>query len=149
MNEFKVGDKVEVLELSVFYHGKIEVGDVATIVGFSSVRGFGVKCNNKGESCWISKSNIRLVTTKYPNSRPKHADVIIEWAKGANIELLDCLGYWLVIENPSFSPDGEYRVALTKKELVVIKAQAKIDKCLAKIEKLQVKIDALKTGGSE
>ena len=40
----------------------------------------------------------------------KHAEVIIAWAKGAEIEFCDAFSGWLMIETPIFSNDYDYRV---------------------------------------
>ena len=43
--------------------------------------------------------------------RHKHADVIIAWANGAEIEALSSADRgWLVTRNPTWSEDVEYRV---------------------------------------
>jgi hypothetical protein len=53
-----------------------------------------------------------------PNPPHKHADAIIEWAKGADIERLEASGVWIVC-TPHWYLHTEYRVkpAKTKKQL--------------------------------
>ena len=118
MNEFKVGDEVEVLGISVFYKGNIEVGDVATIVRVDGSAGLFVKCNNKVMHYWVLKSDVKLVTTKYPNSPHKHCDLQIEKARGA----------------------------MSEKELEIEVLSDSIKRLIVKIENLELKLCDLRRG---
>lgn len=43
--------------------------------------------------------------------RHKHADVIIEWAEGKDVQIWDDVAKrWWVVMNPSFYEDREYRI---------------------------------------
>ena len=53
-------------------------------------------------------------------ARHKHADLIIAWANGAEIELLREDGTWLYAKYPSWIPEREYRIKPEPKPDIVL-----------------------------
>jgi len=51
--------------------------------------------------------------------RHEHADLIIAWANGAEIELQNTAGNWVFVKNPCFSNRIKYRVKPENKPDVV------------------------------
>ena len=137
MSKFKAGDEVVVLELSCGYEGCYKKGDVGVIM---VTDGFMYKLNgDEGNgSGWLSQ--VELVQSRYPNPPHKHVDMIIEGAKGANIEFWSG-GKWRYIEDPAWSAFIDYRVAPTQAELEDIKTKTKIDKLQSKIDKLKLTLE--------
>lgn len=75
-----------------------------------------------------------LVRAKYPNPKHKHHDLIIEWAKGAEIEFLNTNQDWMATsESPTWYSESEYRIKPEKTERDI------------QMEKIQEKIKELKT----
>ena len=76
-------------------------------------------------------SNFELESPKYPNPPHKHADVIIEWAKGADVEKWGELSMkWLRSSSPIWNTCVDYRVKPTQsqKEIKIAKLEAKLVK---------------------
>ena len=131
MNEFKVGDTVKRIS------GPEQVMSVGALHKVQSIGKHNIYL--EGHQGPVMTFNFELVQSKYPNPPHKHADVIIEWAKGANIQHEDVTGRWFdCIGTPKFYAANNYRVALTPSELADIKTRAKIDKLKAKIDKLEL-----------
>lgn len=133
MSKFKIGDDVAKTDGKPFVNG----ATFDTIRKVDSDGNITLYCQHGAFTCDFL--NHYKAQSKYPNPPHVHADVIIEWAKGADIEYLD--GFeekWDSCDRPRFYSDDSFRVALTPSELADIKTRAKIDKYLAKIEKLKL-----------
>ena len=142
MSDFKCGDMVVRVKDR---NGIMEIGTLCKVI--SCDLGCVVV---KGRVGSFEASYFKLATFEYPNPQHKHADVIIEWAKGANIEFWSISAKdWTLKAVPRFFENCIYRVAPTKAEIRIAKIQAKIDSRQIQIDAFRVKIDALKTGGSK
>lgn len=106
---FKVGDLV--LRTGGSNRGCTQ-GGIYRVVSLGCDNSLIYVVNNSGFKVGLDSDNFELVT-EYPNPPHKHADLIIEWAKGANIQ------YWSKISNswkdinyptPAWTTDAEYRV---------------------------------------
>jgi len=128
MNEFKEGD---ILRRLADPANMIPVGTLCEVESVD----FGLVFITGFHGGFIA-SNFELESPKYPNPPHKHADVIIEWAKGADI-LFDIGGSWIKTDNPKWQVIANYKVAPTLSELADIKTQAKIAKLEAKLAKLR------------
>ena len=112
MNDFKVGDKVRVLEEAV--GGDVQVGtiDVITYVCSNGVVRVGT-----GYASWFlgfSGGKLELVKAEaeYPNPPHIHHKEIIAWAKGAQIQWFGPLTetWYDSASVLVWKPDGKYRV---------------------------------------
>jgi hypothetical protein len=99
MSKFKVGDRVEQLDGKPFSSG-YSVHRVHSIEGD--------KIWFVESRTWLSSKCLQLAedTSKYH----KHYDLIIQWAKGAEIEYEDYNGDWENATSPSWSTCKEYRI---------------------------------------
>jgi hypothetical protein len=103
MSKFKVGDRVEQLDGKPFSSG-YSVHRVHSIEGD--------KIWFVESRTWLSSKCLQLAfghpedTSKYH----KHHDLIIQWAKGAEIEYVDYNGVWENAKTPSWSTCMEYRI---------------------------------------
>jgi hypothetical protein len=75
MNEFKVGDEVKVVEITLAYAGNLKVGDTAIIKKFQINQNRFVMLvgDDSNECCWHDVNNIELVKPKwtiYNNTQP-------------------------------------------------------------------------------
>jgi hypothetical protein len=106
MSKFKVGDKVEKLDGRPFISGYY----VHTVDSIERDKIWFVE-----SEAWLSSKFLQLAcghpedTSKYH----KHHDLIIQWAKGAEIELLDYNGVWENVTTPSWGKYTEYRIKST------------------------------------
>jgi hypothetical protein len=131
MKVFKVGATVKRIEN---FSGELSVGTICDVshVDKNLIRVV-------GHESWFCSDNFQLLESKYPNLQHKHADVIIEWAKGANIQQQsDKTGRWYVDNEPRFINLLSYRVEPAASGAEDIKTQAKIDKHQAKIDALKL-----------
>lgn len=134
MNKLKVGDTVRRVKDSA---GDLPVGTITTVNRFITSTTIVVE----GYKGFYDTSNFELAKSKYPNPQHVHADVVIEWAKGADIEVQSKqTGRWFSASKPVFDTYMMYRVVPTTAELAAIKTQAKIDKLQAKIDRLKLKL---------
>jgi len=111
MNDFKLGNKVRVLEKAD--GGDVPVGtvDVITFVHpDGAVRVGDSSCN------WFlggAGGKIELVKTEpvYPNPPHSHQKLIIEWADGADIQRFGTSSeLWDDVTTPAWNPNVKYRV---------------------------------------
>lgn len=108
---FKKGDIVESVQtlfaitLGIKYEvTKDQDGDFVTIL------------DDSGNILGYASSNFKLVRRKYPNPPHKYCDLIIEWAKGADVLIYSSekVG-WLKTKIPKWHQDYAYKIAPTKK----------------------------------
>ena len=107
MNKFKIGDKVR----KVFQNtSDFNIGDTAIVSEVLDVNT--IKLNNTRDTyssnCWELVED----KDKYPNGKHPHHDIILEYAKGAEVEVT-CVGSideWRMVPLPVFHPDRKYRV---------------------------------------
>jgi len=120
---FKVGDRVEWASGGYFtkYKGSNNPNlyDIGTIIDVTTTDLF-VKWDSNGYVTSSHAFHLRLLEENKKEANPNrhiHADVIIAWANGAEIELYD-EGYeeWLSVVNPKWDENIKYRVK--PKELV-------------------------------
>jgi hypothetical protein len=104
MSKFKVGDRVKKLDGKPFSSGDY----VHTVDSIEGDKIWFVESKT-----WLS-SGLQLAfghpedTSKYH----KHHDLIIQWAKGAEIEFYSETFYgWLATDTPYWNPDSKYRIA--------------------------------------
>jgi hypothetical protein len=99
MSKFKVGDRVKKLNGEALHYG-YSVHRVHSIEGD--------KIWFVESRTWLSSKCLQLAedTSKYH----KHYDLIIQWAKGAEIEYEDYNGDWENATSPSWSTCKEYRI---------------------------------------
>jgi hypothetical protein len=106
MSKFKVGDKVEKLDGRPFISGYY----VHTVDSIERDKIWFVE-----SEAWLSSKFLQLAcghpedTSKYH----KHHDLIIQWAKGAEIELLDYNGVWENVTTPAWFTCTKYRIKTT------------------------------------
>jgi len=112
MNDFKLGDKVRVLEKAI--GGDVPVGTIGVII---SVGKFGAVQVGTGYANWFLGSaggKIELVKPEpvYPNPPQMHQKEIIAWAKGAQIQWFGPLTqkWYDSASVPVWKPDVKYRV---------------------------------------
>lgn len=69
----------------------------------------------------------------------KHHDLIIAWAKGAEIECKDSYGEWVPCQRPEWLQWCEYRVKpqKTEKELLIEETRGKIEELQEQLDKLE------------
>jgi hypothetical protein len=102
MSKFKVGDRIV----------RVACGASYAPLGYEAVVLFGNKyIDVYGKEVTIAGCQWELAedTSKYH----KHHDLIIQWAKGAEIEYLDYQGDWEDASTPSWSKRMEYRIKPT------------------------------------
>jgi hypothetical protein len=106
MSKFKVGDRVEKLNGRPFISGYY----VHTVDSIERDKIWFVE-----SEAWLSSKFLQLAcghpedTSKYH----KHHDLIIQWAKGAEIEYADGWGDWGDAATPTWSTRTEYRIKPT------------------------------------
>jgi hypothetical protein len=112
MNEFKVGDEVKVVEITLAYAGNLKVCDTAIIKKFQINQNRFVMLvgDDSNECCWHDVNNIELVKPKwsiYNNTLPwselsdKQKGKLL-LAAHSKIQFFDC-GY----ESPIFNLDNQ------------------------------------------
>ena len=106
MSKFRVGDRVKRRNGKHFYGGY----SVHTVDSIEGDKIWFVESRT-----WLSSKFLQLAfghpedTSKYH----KHHDLIIQWAKGAEIQLYsETFPYgWLATNTPDWNPDSKYRIA--------------------------------------
>ncbi len=118
-----LGDKI----MCVYSSGTaFPVGGVYEVVMYNGCLGVIIE----NETFWQETGSRFIIieeTSKedapYPNPPHIHQKEIIAWANGANIEVYDDWDEWFPLEEPSWLPDLQYRVANPRK--TEIKAEIK------------------------
>ncbi len=113
-HNFKVGDKVRVLVQA--NSGLVNVGTVDVITAVNHRRGtVAVEVGSRSRNCFYGGAGgkLELVTTaKYPNPPHKHAELIKDWADGAEIEyqVRPDGGWYNAGSSPVFYNYNNYRI---------------------------------------
>jgi hypothetical protein len=140
MNKFNAGDKVKIVRTG-FGFGKEHLGRIVTISkkgssymhgidGYYIDEGFG----NGARSSTCGEPSFELVL--YPNAPHKHEELIIAWARGAEIQYEDCEeGTWEDVRKPGWFLKENYRIK---------PVDTRKDKLNAKLDELQSAMDAVK-----
>ena len=103
MSKFKVGDKVRRIEHPTDWCPLGYEATVATNYEYEDILG----------------GNVRIIDYQWEliedtSKHHKHHDLIIQWAKGAEVEV-NIDGFWYVSPHPYWDEDcGEYRIKPTK-----------------------------------
>ena len=106
MSKFKVGDKI--VRVNTPYSW-VDIGDVV-----EELTGYHYRDNNGAET-QVVDSLWELDKPKYPNPPHKHKDIIIAWAKGAEVEYLAASSKsWKPIRKPSWYEKDTYRIKPAK-----------------------------------
>jgi len=108
MKKFKAGDKV--VRTGMTRRG-IQCGKEYEIYSMMSSGDLYLK----GHSFLCHESQFNFVP-EYPNPPHKHADIIIAWAKGAEIEYYESTGNWILTDRPCFSDVEKYRIKPSKSD---------------------------------
>ena len=129
MTNFRDGDLVRCKEGHEFRSGE-PLHIVREVVNGKQVSFY-------GESFWVHKDHLVLVN-KYPNPPHKHRDLIIEWADGAEIQVIYD-GKWVDQTHPDWENSLKYRVKpqKTEKDLEIEAIQKQIDELKERLEKLK------------
>jgi hypothetical protein len=98
MSKFKVGDRV-------YYCDDHSDTGVITKSNDSWEGTWFIKWDQDGEELWAFEENIKLI-----KNRHKHADLIIAWANGAEIEYEDPYEDWVAVKHPLWIPKSNYRI---------------------------------------
>jgi hypothetical protein len=101
--EIKVGDTVEHINGNFYKH---KLHNVVT-----SISGCGTYFRVNNEPSGIRCSSFKVVDT---SKHHKHHDLIIAWAKGAEIEFFSHLDTWVHRKHPSWDSNIKYRVKPTE-----------------------------------
>ncbi len=99
MSNIKVGDIVE-LKYGNPYQGKLQ----NKVTSISDCGGY-VRVNDMTAGTRVGSFKV-VETSKHH----KHHDLIITWAKGAEIEYLSATGTWTSTKQPSWSSHKNYRI---------------------------------------
>ena len=106
MTNFKVGDLVRKEDGKPFSNGEL-------VLTVSMVEESGTIWFTETDSClpcrFLTLSNV------YPNPPHKHRDLIIEWANGADIQVM-YHGKWMDQTDPDWEDSWEYRIKPQKSE---------------------------------
>ena len=125
MINFKVGDRVKLKSGKPFCSGE----DVLTI---TEIYDDGAYFDDSGLGCYLNELKIA-----YPNPPHKHRDLIIEWAKGADIQVRGS-NRWVDTPNPQWYEIHEYRVKpQSEKDLEIESIQKQMDELKERLEKLK------------
>lgn len=132
-SEFKVGDKVRVVERAV--SGSLDVGYVGYVTEVSAMNT--VRVDNVGAG-WFLGGNGGSLAKVYANPPHKHAEIIKAWADGAIVERFSKMqDAWVSATTPMFNPDEQYRLAAdqrTEKQRVLDDKIAAAKETLARLE---------------
>ena len=132
MSKFKVGDKVRAVSASRSW-GRVKAGDVGIV---SHVIKSALRVDFPKHYRWLcGEEDLELAedTSKYH----KHHDLIIQWAKGAEIEYYSTtFDRWLPADNPCWDKDEEYRI----KPPVPKTDKERIAELEARVEELENKV---------
>jgi hypothetical protein len=104
MSKFKVGDKVK--RITNGSKGMIK-GNIYTISDITCEHNLYFK-ELPSHLCWIA-SQFELVKED-TSKHHVHHDLIIAWAKGAEIECKKAIYGWTKVDTPKWQPDCKYRI---------------------------------------
>lgn len=83
-----------------------------------------------------SAAKFELIQTEHPNPPHKHCDLIIEWAKGAEIEMM-CSDGWRTIGHPPWSESHrEFRIKPDNSDKIA-EIETKMRELADELEKLK------------
>ena len=138
-NEIKIGE--EFFATLAFAKTKLTPLKNYVCTGIGEDKGAGYKIyfiDDEGNEDWHFNNvfNKAKKATPVIEVKPhKWADVIHQWADGAEIEI-KLVGYWEIINTPTFHPDFTYRVKPSAEDIqqeINKKIQQEVDKQYAKI----------------
>ena len=138
MSKFKIGDKVR----------KVSNGTITYPIGYEGiVNSAGVNCldvDGKGASSRSEYWELVEDKDKYPNGKHPHHDIILEYAKGAEIEMtrVGAIGKWRMVPRPVFHPDHKYRVK-PQQDPAVQAAKKKIEQAEQMLREANDELDRL------
>lgn len=126
MSKFKVGD--EVLGIFGTHKGQLRIVSRETRnSGWLQFVGEGRR--NFNPACW------ELVEEDATKRRP-HYDIIIAWAKGAEVEICSS-GSWYTISTPNFDRCCKYRVKEDPKQSEIKSIREEMDKLASRLKELE------------
>lgn len=136
---FKLGDKVRKVSNGT---GVFPVGYEGEVTGFSSVSTGRIYV----DKAWHSNAeNWELVEDKdkYPNGKHPHHDIILEYAKGAELEFFSTsVNAWLRTPTPAFVKGTLYRVK-PQQDTAVQAAKKKIEQAEQMLREANDELDRL------
>lgn len=109
---FKTGDKVIRTGISVNNNSGhfMKMGDVHIVKSHIN----NILLLEGVTGSWLPE-NFALCGDQQKSNKHVHADLIVLWANGADIEVLDKrTDNWKVVTNPSWSPKSTFRLAVVK-----------------------------------
>ena len=107
-HNFKLGDRVRVVEMAI--SGDVVVGTIGFITAVLLYGGdVTVSVGEVGANFFYGNSGGKLELV-YPNPPHKHHDLIIAWAKGAEIEAKNYFDKWEYVTVPTWRVGSTYRV---------------------------------------
>ena len=137
MSKFKIGDKVR----------KVSNGTSTYPIGYEGiVNSAGVNClyvDGKGASSRSEYWELVEDKDKYPNGKHPHHDIILEYAKGAELEFFsESSGKWMTTLSPAFAKDTLYRVK-PQQDPAVQAAKKKIEQAEQMLREANDELDRL------
>ncbi|AGK87029.1 hypothetical protein RIO-1_15 [Pseudoalteromonas phage RIO-1] len=137
MSKFKVGDKVR---KTLQKTSDFNIGDTAVVSEVVDERT--IKLNGSSDtyssSCWEV-----VQRGAYPNGKHPHHDVILEYAKGAEIEWFNSIyEKWCLTSSPSFGRNTLYRVK-PQQDPAVQAAKKKIEQAEQMLREANDELDRL------
>ncbi|YP_009966425.1 hypothetical protein HWA86_gp47 [Pseudoalteromonas phage HP1] len=137
MFKFRVGDKVR----------KISNGTSNYPIGYEGVvNKAGVNClyvDGKGASTRAVYWELVEDKAKYPNGKHPHHDIILEYAKGAELEFFSTsVNAWRNVLSPAFAKDTLYRVK-PQQDPAVQAAKKKIEQAEQMLREANDELDRL------
>ena len=129
MSKFKVGDRVRKENGKTFSNGEL-------VLTVSMVE--------KDGTIWFAETDSHLpchfltLSNVYPKPPHKHRDLIIEWANGADIQVM-YHGNWVDQFDPDWEDSWEYRIKPQKSErdIEIENIQKQMDELKERLEKLK------------
>ena len=135
MSTIKVGDIVRrAFDFSCHWTKNKPDGDIFEVVEVTAHKDTIIR----GSKRYFYTKNFSLV--EHPNPPHKHKDLIIAWANGADIEVMDTTGSWCgLVKSPEWREIGKYRIKPTKsaKDVQIEELEAKAKELLDKITELK------------
>lgn len=139
MSKFKVGDKVRKVKEGTT---AFPVGYEGEVTGFTSTLKGHIYVDNSLHS-WEGNWELVEDKSKYPNGKHPHHDVIIEYAKGAEVEWFNSIyEKWCLTSHPSFGKNTLYRVK-SQQDPAVQAAKKKIEQAEQMLREANDELDRL------